>query len=155
MQLTKNTLRSKFIYNPKTGLFTNRKTGKIFVKGGGPYKIIKIDGVMYLGHRLAFLYMTGRIPKMIDHKNRDGTDNRWSNIRPANQGLNNANSSRPNKTGFKGVGLLNGRYRAKFRYKGKFKCLGYYNTAEEASRAYQAELIRVFGKDVCFLVRRN
>ena len=82
-------LKTRVVYNPKTGLFTDLKgvaIGHDFkLKGKGTaYTTIVVDGKSYRAHRLAFIYMTGSAPGIIDHINGDGTDNRWLNLRGVN-----------------------------------------------------------------------
>ena len=70
------------------------------------YKQIKIDGRMYLAHRLAWFYMTGAWPEHnLDHINRNRADNRWANLRLAPGTLNENNRSTPhnNTSGAMGV----------------------------------------------------
>ncbi|MCF7545319.1 HNH endonuclease [Pseudomonas petrae] len=82
--LTPELLKEKLHYEPETGMFTrisgsNRtKVGKLDRDG---YLVIKIIDTNFFAHRLAFLYMTGRMPKLTDHINRSRTDNRWCNLR--------------------------------------------------------------------------
>lgn len=109
-----------FEYDPLSGLFTRRrrkgkwKAGEI---AGGldkkGYICISIDGVKHKAHRLAFLYMTGSIPDMVDHDNLVRSDNRWSNLRYCNATQNAANRSvhSNNELGIKGVAWVEARNR--------------------------------------------
>lgn len=88
-------------YSPDTGLFhwkvslnhngyAGEEAGHICKERG--YVVIGIDGHHYVGHRLAYFYMTKEWPKILmDHKNRIRHDNRWFNIRPADYKLNAQN----------------------------------------------------------------
>ena len=60
----------------------------------------------YLSHRVIWLWMTGEWPyQQIDHIDRDGRNNRWSNLRDVSFGANSRNMSlsRRNKSGVSGV----------------------------------------------------
>ena len=58
------------------------------------YTYIKIYNKRYRAHRLAFLYMTGEIPKLVDHINRLPWDNTWTNLRATNHRENALNTYR-------------------------------------------------------------
>lgn len=64
-----------------------------------------IDGVNYLGHRLAWFYVTGRWPVEVDHHNRVKGDDRWRNLRELSHPANCANVDvrRHSRSGVKGV----------------------------------------------------
>jgi hypothetical protein len=78
----------------------------------------------------------------VDHENRDGLDNRKSNLRDGGDSVNSFNQKirSDNATGFRGVKLRGdtGRYSACITFKGKDNHLGCFDTAEEASEAYQS-----------------
>lgn len=91
-------LRRRLIYNRRTGLFTRRidnrrhKAGTVLgsLHSEG-YVNIRFDGVLYFAHRLAWFYVMGVWPNMIDHRNRVRNDNRWSNLREATREQNQHN----------------------------------------------------------------
>jgi hypothetical protein len=150
-------LRSLLHYEPDTGVFTwkrrpdaraawnTRYAGKVagfdwLVCPGLLYRSIRIFDWPFLGHRLAWIYMTGEWPAMIDHRDSDGLNNRWENLRPATKAQNAANTGicKTNTTGFKGVSpCKSGKFRATIRRDGRQVWLGRYATAEEASIAYR------------------
>lgn len=84
--------------------------------------------------------MTGKWPdNHIDHINNIKNDNRWSNLREANNQLNHYNLLKPknNTSGAKGVRKLKtGKYQARIKYNQKEIYLGVYDTLEEASNVY-------------------
>lgn len=87
----------------------------------------------------------------IDHKNNIRNDNnRWCNLRIANNQLNQANSkiSKNNSAGAKGVywSKQNQKWAAKINPNRKQVHLGFYNTVEEASRAYERGAKQFFGE---------
>lgn len=157
-QLDQAILLSILHYDPDTGIFTwrhrhgasqrwnTRYAGKVagFDWKCGPnvvYRSIRIFDWPFLGHRLAVLYMTGEWPVSgIDHRDLDGLNNRWGNLRPANKSQNGANTRSPNTntSGFKGVSLdrKTGRYRAYIKNHNRQIWLGYHDTPEAAHAAY-------------------
>ena len=111
--LTVERLKELLEYDPATGLFTNRvPRGNLTVdtpigwENGKGYKRLKIDGGRYMAHLVAWLYMTGEMPKSkIDHKNGVTSDNRWDNLREATDLQNTYNKGlyKNNRLGIKGV----------------------------------------------------
>jgi len=75
-----------------------------------------------------------------DHVNRNKLDNRCSNLRSLSHRSNGMNRSKNknNTSGYKGVSFDKQvkRWRATTGYGGKQKFLGYFNTPEDASKAY-------------------
>jgi hypothetical protein len=102
-------------YDPITGVFTwrvSRKRNQVKKGSAAGYKTqlgyieIGLDGHRIMAHVLAYFIMTGSWPeKTIDHKNRKPSDNRWENLRPANQSEQSCNTKldKRNKSGFRGV----------------------------------------------------
>lgn len=90
--LTAERLREVLEYDPAIGVFRwlIKPCGQISIgdiagcRHGEGYVQIRVIGRIYLAHRLAWLYMTGEWPiSLIDHRNLDRSDNRWSNLREA------------------------------------------------------------------------
>lgn len=94
-------------------------------------------------HRLVMKATTGQV---IDHINRDGLDCRRSNLRQSSRSLNAANSavSLKSRSGFKGVHLERGRWRARIG-DNPMQSLGSFDTKEEAAAAYDAAAFARWG----------
>jgi len=114
--LTQDRLKEMLCYNDVTGVFTWRiSIGRVSagsVAGrivANRYRIIKIDKNNYLAHRLAFLYITGSMPKNevdhIDHIDHDRDNNCFKNLRDVTRSENAKNMSIPsnNVSGITGV----------------------------------------------------
>ena len=147
-RLTAVRLREVLDYDPQLGVFRWRqKTGSASAKtvAGTPHKEyvrIQVDGKLHRAHRLAWLYVTGEWPSgEIDHRNNNGSDNRWGNLRAADHFTNMQNQTRAhrnNATGLLGVHQQGGKYRARIRHEGRNKSIGMYGTPEAAHAAYLA-----------------
>lgn len=154
--ITAEQLRELLAYDPDTGVFVWRVSSSNRAAAGkvagklNCYWQIGVLGRRYLAHRLAWLYVHGRWPTHeIDHINRVKTDNRIANLREATRSQNQANGARHNnnKTGFRGVGLLKwGRYAATIKINKRQTHLGCFDTAEQASAAYQKAVKELFGE---------
>jgi len=105
-------LRKVLNYNPTTGKFRWRVTisgralaGSVAGTYGrrGPNQI-RIDGKLYQSSRLAWLYKTGRWPKLeIDFINRNRSDTRWANLREVTPSQIRRKARRRSKLGVRGV----------------------------------------------------
>jgi len=86
----------------------------------------------------------------VDHINRNGLDNRRSNLREASKAGNcqNVGIRADNKTGFRGVSFdtESQKYAAAIGHHGKVKRLGRFNTPEEAARVYDAAAVILHGE---------
>ena len=84
-------------YDPDTGEIKRigRKNSNGSLDHYG-YLIIKIKGVQWKAHRLAWVKYYGVAPRNnIDHINRNKTDNRICNLRDVPQSVNVLNTERP------------------------------------------------------------
>jgi hypothetical protein len=75
---------------------------------------------------------------VIDHINGDRLDNRKENLRYCTPEENAKNQARPisNKTGYKGVSRVNGKYLAHIGFNSKQLFIGRYKTARIAAKRY-------------------
>ena len=112
---------------------------------------------IYVASHLIWAWMTGEWPKYsIDHKNNDALDDRWENLREANQTqqMRNTRKHRDNTSGYKGVYSQAGRehsdgknYRWQVMVNGKkVYSPERYLTAKEAYEAYCAKLPELHGE---------
>ena len=158
--LTQQRLKEALDYDPETGIFTRRhvkiKNGMSTLSGRKAgyinpigYVVFSVDGVNYLAHRLAWMYVTGEWPPQhTDHINGIRHDNRWCNLRVATPTQNYANAPRKssNTSGFKGVSLHGKKWRARIRWNGKYLSIGSFDTKEEAQMAYAEAAQRYYGE---------
>jgi hypothetical protein len=143
-----------FDYNPLTGrLHWLRRTSNR-IQLGEPagvgstdrgYVKIRLNGLLYLGHRLTWKWCYGTDPVNLDHINGNPSDNRIWNLRECDQTLNNANAktARTNRSGFKGVCWSPSRSTWIAQCANQF--LGHFNTPEQAHAAYCAKATELFG----------
>ncbi len=153
--ITQEELKQKLVYIPKTGLFYSVKD-KLFATPYGSlnqsgYVNIKIAKKMYRAHRLAWLYMTGSMPKLfIDHINKVKNDNRFSNLREANasQNMMNRPAHSNNKIGLKGVCFHKSsqKWIAQIMINKKLNHIGSFDSPELASTAYQSFASKYHGE---------
>lgn len=122
------TVRSLFDYNPLTGAFIRRSTGGEagwFCASNG-YRMVSINGLHYLVHRLAWYIHTGeQPPEYIDHIDTDKLNNKFLNYRPSTKAQNawNINAHKDNVLGIKGISVTENSgklyYRAAVMRQGK------------------------------------
>lgn len=114
--LTQERLKEVLHYDPDTGVFTwiidtnARGPSKIGMVAGwsrtGQYSRVGIGGTLYLQHRVAWLYMTGKFPKKeIDHKDQCKNNNAWHNLQDVTSIINSRNmpKQKRNSSGITGV----------------------------------------------------
>lgn len=83
----------------------------------------------------------------VDHINGNGLDNRRQNLRVCTQLENNKNAKirKDNTSGYKGVHKMKNRYSARIQSNGKRITIGYYDTAEDAAKAYNDYSLKLHG----------
>jgi hypothetical protein len=147
VEITAERLRYLLHYEPLTGVFrwrvstSNRMpVGTMAGAYSRGYCILGIDGCRYRAANLAWLYMTGDWPTTgIDHKDQDSTNDRWENLRLADQSQNNANGRLriDNVSGSRGVSWSRSKlkWRAYVSLNGKQFFCGYHDTLEAAKEA--------------------
>lgn len=110
--LTQKRLKELFNYCPDSGDLTRSKGVRGAKQGVARsvnacgYIVIRIDYKLYLAHRLAWLYVHGKLPcGEIDHINGTRDDNRIINIREVSHtdNMKNASIKSNNKSGVTGV----------------------------------------------------
>ena len=153
-------------YDPETGIFYWGELGRPGRYGfmtslaGKPcgyvdprgYVTISVKGVRVYAHRLAWFLTHGEFVALVDHINRDPSDNRISNLRPATMSQNARNSRlySTNKSGVKGVWMESkcpGSWRvAIINLAGKAIGLGSYKSFETAVAVRKAAEALIYGK---------
>jgi len=146
-------LESLFIYDPDSGVVTRRiKINSIpagavvgILKKCG-YLIVTIDKKEYQLHRIIWsLHYKEPIPQgmLIDHINRDRTDNRIFNLRLADYKLNSTNKVVPPRYNINkpGKGVSYDKRRKRWRVRLRDKDLGYHQTYAEAVACRNAALL--------------
>jgi hypothetical protein len=126
--------------------FTSQKAGKRADVAGSPgYRCVCLDKVLLRAHRVAYAMATGKDPTdQIDHKNRDGVNNKPMNLREATNGQNQLNKSgwKTSASGIKGVYPKGSKFQVKFRLLGSKRFhVGTFASIDEAKAAY-AEAIK-------------
>jgi hypothetical protein len=157
-------LLKRFVYDSATGVITYRtdhrfgRNGRRVIKAGtvagtvhrDGYRSIRIDGVSYLAHRVAFKLIYGEEPlNQVDHKDRNRANNVCENLRIATPRQNNENRriSDHNKTGCIGVSrwALTEKWRAQITVNRKQIHLGTFDSFDDAVVARQKAAAELFG----------
>lgn len=157
--LTPAMLRERLDYNPETGELTWRDkeadfggfSGKPAGSRYSGYLVLQFSNpkVTVLGHRAIWAIVTGAWPTdRVDHRDRNGLNNRWSNLREATQGQNMLNRAAKGAVPFKGVCFRKARgfYVARITAEGRLIYLGSFKDPVAAARAYDSAAVRYHGE---------
>jgi hypothetical protein len=109
-----------------------------YVKGEKPIYLHKlITGTLLSGHGI-----------QVDHINMNVLDNRRCNLRVCTNSQNQMHrgKTKRNKSGYKGVYRLNGKWAAMVGLNYKRVYLGTFDTPEEAAQAYNVKARELFGE---------
>ena len=114
------------------------------------YRKVEICNMLFLEHRLIFMYHKGFLPFQIDHINQVRNDNRIENLRAASQSDNQCNSgiSKNNTSGIKGVSFIRstGKWRAELKFQKIHYYLGCFIAIEDATEAIKRKREELHGE---------
>lgn len=140
-------LHRLFRYNPRTGKLIRKIAGKggnspagaaVGSPNASGHLRVKIKDRGYAIHRLIWYMVTGIDPadKVVDHRDLNPANNRWSNLRLVDHSTNSLNSDRPRQSRYyPGVHPTKGKWIARICVDYKRIHIGYYATVEEAIAA--------------------
>jgi hypothetical protein len=145
--ITKENLRKYFIYNKESGELTRRVTVGNFdrwkkgttvgTKDKDGYIVTHFDGKSQKVHRLIWVYLHGSISGIIDHIDRNPSNNRIENLRVVTKKTNSINSKLPsnNTSGHKGVCFCRGKWQSRIKVDGRTIYLGSFTDISLAIKA--------------------
>lgn len=117
---------------PKNGRTIGAEVGTVNTTG---YRLICVNRKRYLAHRLAWFMYYGKWPKGdLDHINGVKDDNRVVNLRESTKSQNQCNRKSKGYSYHKGTG----KYQSRITFQGKTTYLGFFDTEEDASSAYES-----------------
>lgn len=157
-ELSLELARSLLSYDPLTGALDWKRPPRRGVAAGPAgcvntdgYKIVGYKGHEYMAIHLIWFLQTGEWPEHgVDHKDRDTTNDRWLNLRPATYAQNNRNMSlrKDNPTGIRGVTICrkNGKFLPRIRVDGRQIYLGRFDDLDIAASVRHAAELKYFGE---------
>lgn len=164
MRPTAERIRKVLSYDPLTGVFlwkfridaarnwNTKNAGKVAGScHNGGYLHISIDGVKYLAHVLAWVYVHGQWPSSnVDHRNLVKRDNRLENLRLASFAESSANISvrKTSNSGHRGVWWRADRARwvACIHKDNRAYWIGSFKEKREAAEAYAVKARDLYGE---------
>jgi hypothetical protein len=164
--LTQNTVRTLFEYRDGS-LFWKERIARCLRVGKQAghleqdgYIRVRINKVIYPIHRIIFLHHYGYLPKFIDHKDGNRSNNLIENLRECTARENQYNRKVQSRkfaeitSKWKGVCWLPTRKRwiARIRVDNKLKFLGHFLNEDDAAVAYNSAAKTYFGEFACLNV---
>lgn len=138
-------IRELFEYNADTGILVWRKSAGRKKAGDVAgnrhfygYIVVGVDGRSCGAHQIAWLYVTGEWPNLVDHINGVRDDNRFVNLRHADAATNARNRAMDSATNklLGAYAMPNGKYRAAITVDGSAIHLGVFDAEMQAHMAY-------------------
>src|ERR1700756_2237744 len=159
-KLSLEVARALLSYDPLTGVLVWKVKGHKIAPGkvAGSHNVdgynrVTVKGHSYMAIHLIWFIQTGEWPEHgVDHKDRNPTNDAWSNLRLATYTQNNHNLSirKDNKTGVKGVQFVNKNslnpYFVRIGVNGAQISLGHYPSLEEAKNVRAAAELKYHGE---------
>jgi hypothetical protein len=154
--ITQERLKQLLHYDPDTGVFTRIQSNRADRLGKQPgsrntkgHVQIRLDGTLYVAHRLAWLYTNGEFPvNQLDHIDGDKTNNKIANLREATNKQNQENVPLQvnNTSGYRGVSFDKRlkKFRAYVCHNRQQITLGFFVTSELAAAAAKNARDRFF-----------
>lgn len=142
VMLTQAQLRRVLRYDPATGIFRwargcrkGKAAGTVHDARG--FLKVSIAGQRYFLHRLAFLWMTGAMPRSnVEHIDGVRQNNQWQNLREGQRSQKRAyRAPYREPTGYAGIFWVEGRYDASVKASGIILNIGTFPTFDEARGA--------------------
>ena len=156
--ITQEMIHSLFVYRDgelywreaRGGVAAGARAGGRDAEG---YVLVRVNGRKIAAHRLIFFMFYGYLPKEVDHKDLNKSNNNIDNLRAATTAQNASNKTikRTNTSGAKGVSWYKkyGVWRVQICVNRKVKHLGYFEdfdladlVAAEARDKYHGEFAR-------------
>jgi hypothetical protein len=145
-------LRKLFRYDRETGLLWwlvpthGRRMDQPAGSPSGGYISLMLDGSRYQAHRIIYFLETGEWI-LVDHRDGDGLNNAWGNLRRATKQQNGWNMPGRGMSGYKGVyPTASGKWTARIKIGGKILNSPSRDTPEEAFADYCAAAVEHHGQ---------
>lgn len=146
-------------YDPETGIFiwrtrpdrnstwNTRYAGKVAGCVHRGYKVVRIDGYGYSSARVAWMYVYGYDPNVVDYKNNTPGDDRIRNLRDATDGEVIRNQRQHSKQKY-GKGIHRGKtgFIVHITLNRKLYHVGVFDNVDDAKLAYNKAAIMFFGE---------
>lgn len=139
-------------YEYRDGVLYYRQKQRNGIPAGAPVGTKDKDGYLktlinrkpFRVHKLIWVMHGGQYSDLLDHADRNPSNNRLENLRKVTHSENNLNrgTHRRNKIGVKGVCYISsiGKYKASLQVSGFKHHLGYFNSVEEAKVAHESAI---------------
>ena len=140
-------------FKTTTKRYAGQIAGSLSVYG---YVLIHLDGKEVHASRIIYKMHHLVDPGIIDHKDRDRTNNKLANLRNVTNIQNARNRSETRETRcLPGVKTVGRKFQARIGTERRYIHLGTFNTAEQAHTAYRNASIRLFGEFSPFYVHES
>lgn len=157
--ITRDQLKELISYDPQTGICIRINVPKyqpyLTGKPAGSRRkdnrlVMKVNNKSKFMSHWIWLYMTGELPPknmVIDHLDRDPSNDRWNNLRLATpqENMRNLSIGKSNKSGIPGVYFSKNKWTAQISLDEKQIYLGSYDTKENAIQARKTAELQYFG----------